>query len=68
MEIFGRLQCNAFQRRAKMHRRGNNGYQWKSNAKNNGTTNRKASDDDGRLRRRVMAPSVRFAPMKKSLV
>jgi hypothetical protein len=31
-----RLQCKALREREKQRRRKNNGYQWKSNAKNNG--------------------------------
>jgi hypothetical protein len=37
MEIRGQLQCKALRGREKSRRRRNNGYQWKSNAKNNGS-------------------------------
>jgi hypothetical protein len=36
MENRGRLQCKVLQRQEKRRRHKNNGYQWKSNAKNNG--------------------------------
>jgi hypothetical protein len=36
MENATRLQCKALREREKQRRRKNNGYQWKSNAKNNG--------------------------------
>ena len=36
MENGSRLQCKALCRREKIRPRKNNGYQWKSNEKNNG--------------------------------
>jgi hypothetical protein len=52
MENVTRLQCKALRKREKQRQRKNNGYQWKSNAKNNGNNENTGGSDYVRLCRR----------------